>query len=157
MLSQLHANPSEFCILTVDLSATSDMKACAQEFRELVCSDPFKGLFADCKPRLTVGELRGHVLMLSRHEFGEKPIGGYCYGWVYDLELEKQTKGHIKCPDGSETPLWVQDYYTLNPQHPFSWYRRGFFYVICLFCGPKTKNKRKAILSCYVSRFQSYQ
>ncbi len=107
----LAANPSEFCIVTVDLSATSDMKAWAKEFRELVCNDSFKGLFADCKPRLTVGELRGQVLMLSRQEFGEKPIGGYSYGWVYDLELKKQTKGHIKCPDGSETPLWVQDYW----------------------------------------------
>lgn len=107
----LTANPSEFCILTVDLSATSDMKAWGKEFREMVSRASFKDMFADFKPRLTVGELRGHVLILSRHEFGEKPIGGYCYGWVYDLELEKQTKGHITGPDGSETPLWVQDYW----------------------------------------------
>ena len=107
----LATNPSEFCILTVDLSATSDKTAWGREFRELVSNDQFKGLFVDFKPRLTVGEMRGHVLILSRHEFGAKPIGGYCYGWVYDLELEKQTKGHITGPDGSETPLWVQDYW----------------------------------------------
>ena len=35
----------------------------------------------------------------------------YCYGWGDDLELEKQTKGHITGADGVETPLWVQDYW----------------------------------------------
>ncbi len=68
-------------------------------------------MFVNFKPRLTVGELRGHVLMLSRNEYAEKPLGGYCYGWVSDQEFEKQTKGHITGPDGSEAPLWAQDYW----------------------------------------------
>ncbi len=107
----LTTNPSEFCILTVDLSATSDMKAWKSEFTTLLTSNEFKDMFANFKPRLTVGEMRGHVLILSRVEYAAQPIGGYCYGWVYDLELEKQTKGHIKGADGSKTPLWVQDYW----------------------------------------------
>lgn len=32
-------------------------------------------------------------------------------GWISDLELEKQQSGHITAADGSETPLWVQDYW----------------------------------------------
>ena len=68
-------------------------------------------MFIDFKPRLTVGEMRGHVLILSKHEYAAKPIGGYCYGWGDDLELEKQTKGHITGPDGTETTHWVQDYW----------------------------------------------
>jgi len=104
-------NPSEFCILTVDISATDNKEAWKKEFTELITNSEFNGLFADFKPRLTVGEMRGHVLILSRLEYAEKPIGGYCYGWVYDLELEKQKKGHITGPDGSQTPLWVQDYW----------------------------------------------
>lgn len=107
----LTANPSEFCILTVDISATTDKEAWGRELTELLKSSEFNGLFADFKSRLTVGEMRGRVLLLSRHEYAKQPIGGYCYGWVYDLELEKQTKGHITASDGSETPLWVQDYW----------------------------------------------
>ncbi len=107
----LAANPTEFCILTVDLSATTDKKAWKSEFHALLTSNEFKGLFADFKARLTVGEMRGRVLILSRIEYAEKPIGGYCYGWVDNLEFEKQTKGYITGPDGSKTPLWVQDYW----------------------------------------------
>ncbi len=107
----LTENPSEFCVITVDLSATYDMKTWGKDFTALLNSTEFAGLFADFKSRLTVGEMRGHVLILARKQYAEKPIGGYCYGWVYDLELEKQTKGYILAADGSKTPLWVQDYW----------------------------------------------
>ena len=55
--------------------------------------------------------MRGKVLMLSKWEYGAKPIGGYCYGWDSYLELEKQQQGYIVASDGSMTPLWVQDYW----------------------------------------------
>jgi len=77
----------------------------------MISSAEFQGLFADFKPRLTLGEMRGRVLILSKFEYAPKPIGGYCYGWVYDRELDKQQQGHITAADGSETPLWVQDYW----------------------------------------------
>ena len=103
-------NPTEFCLITAQLSATTDMEAWAREFNALVRSDEFKGLFADFKPRLTVGEMRGHVLMLTKDEYSEKPLGGYCYKWYEGGELEKQMANRIKGPD-SESPLWVQDYW----------------------------------------------
>ncbi len=107
----LAEHPTEFCVLTVDLSNTTDKNAWGKEFHALVTSSDFKSMFADFKPRLTVGELRGKVLMLSKWEYAPTPVGGYCYGWGYDLELEKQQQGHIKGADGIETPLWVQDYW----------------------------------------------
>lgn len=107
----LAQHPSEFCILTVQLSATNDKKAWGQEFNTLITSDEFKTLFTNFKPRLTVGEMRGHVLMLSKEVYAEKPLGGFCYDWSEELDFEKQTKGRITGPDGSEAPLWVQDYW----------------------------------------------
>ncbi len=104
------ANPTEFCILTVNITA-SDEEAWASEFSELIRSSEFSGLFADFKPRLTVGEMRGHILMLSRYEYDEKPLGGYCYGWGDALEFEKQSQGYILGSDAVQTPLWVQDYW----------------------------------------------
>ena len=35
---------------------------------KLINSDKFKDMVVNFKPRLTVGELRGHVLMLSRKQ-----------------------------------------------------------------------------------------
>ena len=71
----LAANPSEFCLLTIDLSATSDKTAWGKEFTELVNSAEFRSMFADFKPRLTVGEMRGHVLMLSCQKYAEQRYG----------------------------------------------------------------------------------
>jgi hypothetical protein len=42
----LTANPSEFCILTVDLSATADKEAWGKEFSAMIGSAEFAGLFA---------------------------------------------------------------------------------------------------------------
>ena len=107
----LAANPSEFCLLTVDLSATSDKKAWGKEFTELVSSAEFRSMFADFKPRITVGEMRGHVLMLSCQKYAEQPVGGYCYGWVSERGQKELMNGHITGADGVETPLWVQDFW----------------------------------------------
>ena len=107
----LAANPSEFCLLTVDLSATSDKTAWGKEFTELVNSAEFRSMFADFKPRLTVGEMRGHVLMLSCQKYAEQPVGGYCNGWISEKGHKELMKGHITGADGVETPLWVQDFW----------------------------------------------
>lgn len=107
----LAANPSEFCLLTVDLSATSDKTAWGKEFTELVNSAEFRSMFADFKPRLTVGEMRGHVLMLSCQKYAEQPVGGYCNGWISEKGHKELMKGNITGADGVETPLWVQDFW----------------------------------------------
>ena len=104
-------NPTEFCVVTIDLSATKKKDAWGKDFNNLVNSAELKSMFADFKARLTVGEMRGKVLMLSKEVYAEKPLGGYCYGWDSYLELEQQKKAHITAADGSETPLWVQDYW----------------------------------------------
>ena len=103
-------NPTEFCLVTAQLSATSNKTAWAKDFNALVSSDEFKGLFADFKPRLTVGDLRGHVLLFTKDEYAEKPLGGYTHEWYEGAELEKQKSNIVKGPD-SEGPLWVQDYW----------------------------------------------
>ena len=104
-------NPTEFCVVTIDLSATKKKNAWGKDFNNLVNSAELKSMFADFKARLTVGEMRSKVLMLSKEVYAEKPLGGYCYGWDSYLELEQQQKAYITAADGSKTPLWVQDYW----------------------------------------------
>jgi hypothetical protein len=106
----LTQKPTEFFIVTMQLSATSDKTAWAQEFSALINSNEFKGLFVNYKPRLTVSEVRGRVLLLSQEKYAEKPLGAFCEGWTSALELETQKQGKLIGPD-SEGPLWVQDYW----------------------------------------------
>jgi hypothetical protein len=80
-------------------------------YSDIINSDELKGLFVNFKPRMTVGEMRGHVLMLSQEKYAEKPVGGYCEGWISKQELEEQKKGFIIDACGNKSPLWVQDYW----------------------------------------------
>ena len=92
-------------------AAAKKKDAWGKDFNKLVNSAELKSLFTDFKARLTVGEMRGKVLMLSKEVYAEKPLGGYCYGWDSYLELAQQQKAYITAADGSKTPLWVQDYW----------------------------------------------
>lgn len=110
----LRANPTEFCIVTSNVTDTPDMNAWAEQFSALVNDSEFSGLFADFAPRLTVGEMRGHVLLLSRDACDGMTAGGFLKGWSGSKHFDKQQNGTIKGTDGNSTPLWTQDYYSIG-------------------------------------------
>ena len=113
----LKQNPTEFCIVTCNLTNSNDPVGYShwkKEFSELINSSDLSGLFAGFKPNITVGEVRGRVLLLSRYEYDGTIVGGICQNWSNDKKLENQTKGKIKAADGSEAPLWTQDYYSVG-------------------------------------------
>lgn len=62
----LTTNPTEFCIVTAELSATKNKAAWGKDFNTLLNSKELEGLFSDFKARLTVGDMRGKVLLLSK-------------------------------------------------------------------------------------------
>ena len=102
------------CIVTCNLTATTDKNAWGSRFAELINDAEFKGLFAGFNPRLTVGEMRGKVLLLSRYKYSGSIVGGLCQDWSNDKTFDKQTKGTIMAADGTTTPLWTQDYYSIG-------------------------------------------
>lgn len=65
----------------------------------------------DYSPTLTLGELRGKILVLSRNEYSGGPIGGYIRNWSHSAQLASQQRASIIDPEGKAHPLWVQDYY----------------------------------------------
>lgn len=65
----------------------------------------------DYSPSLTLGELRGKILILSRSEYTGGPVGGYIRSWSHSNRLESQKKASIQGADGSVSPLWIQDFY----------------------------------------------
>ena len=60
---------------------------------------------------ITLGELRGKILFLSRNTFDGGPIGAYIKGWTSGTDLSAQKSATLVGEDGVESPLWVQDYY----------------------------------------------
>lgn len=71
------------------------------------------GLLIDFRPDLTMGDLRGHVVVLSRSVYDEegKPYGGYIEGWPGTLDsTPNPIEGNIKYNGGSSKVV-IQDYY----------------------------------------------
>lgn len=77
-------------------------------------------IFADWHPGITVGEVRGKILMLSRINFDDMR-GAFCDWQDEDpdlddnVHLEKEKSCKMYSPDKSDsTTLYVQDYYKTN-------------------------------------------
>lgn len=64
-------------------------------------------------PAMTVGDLRGKILFLSRDRYSGSDSGAYITGWSHS---DKGTTGAniISCKDGSSASLNVQDYYDVS-------------------------------------------
>ena len=60
---------------------------------------------------LTLGELRGKILLLSRNEYPGGPEGAYIKGWTSSADLQSQKNGSLVNSAGESSPFWVQDYY----------------------------------------------
>ena len=66
---------------------------------------------ADWHPGMTLGELRGKILVLSRDDYAGGPIGGYIRGWTSGTDAKQQRSASILDSRGEHSPCWVQDYY----------------------------------------------
>ena len=110
----LAQNPTEFCIVTTNVTDTHDMNAWAEEFAALTNSSELSGLFADFKPNINVGEMRGRVLLLLRDACDGLTAGGFLGGWSSNKLFDRQQNGTIRGVNGLQTPLWTQDYYDVG-------------------------------------------
>ena len=113
----LAASPSEFAIVTtkIDTSAGEpEVVEWAPLFNSLIHSDSLRQCFVEFSPRLTVGDVRGKILLLSRNKYADKPLGGFITGWSSDKDFANQQGGTITGSDGNSCALWMQDYYEPN-------------------------------------------
>ena len=63
---------------------------------------------------LTVGDLRGHLLVLSRNAY-KNPKGGIISGWSHSATYNDQTKASITAgKGGTKATLYCQDFYELT-------------------------------------------
>jgi hypothetical protein len=117
MRDLLAASPSEFAIVTTKIDTTDgepEVAEWAPLFSSLIQSDSLRQCFVEFSPTLTVGDLRGKILLLSRNKYADVPLGGFITGWSSDKDFAYQQDGTITGSDDSSCPLWMQDYYKPN-------------------------------------------
>lgn len=109
--SSLSRHPDEFAIVLVrhEREADRDNPEWGPAFCKILESNA--GQMVSWRPDLTVGEMRGKILVLSRNSYEGGPVGGYVEGWSHGKDLPGQQAASIVGPEGVNGPLWVQDYY----------------------------------------------
>lgn len=111
LLKALDRNPSEFAVMLIrhEVEADDDTPAWSGAMRDILSAHA--GRLAGYHAGITVGELRGKILVLSRNRYDGGPFGGYIAGWYSGTDLTRQQAATIEDGAGKITPLWVQDYY----------------------------------------------
>lgn len=108
IMDYLDEFPSEFAIVVIRHEDEGDggsagWKAAMMDFLSALPEDK---VLKDFDPMVTVGQMRGRILFLSRDEYGDEPVGAYIGGWYSGTDILRQKSANINDAD-----LWVQDYY----------------------------------------------
>ena len=74
-------------------------------------AEALDGYIAGFRKGLTVGDIRGKILVMSRDTYDNGPHGAYITGWSHSDLYQDQTKAVITGADGSEERALVQDFY----------------------------------------------
>lgn len=109
---KLIENPSEFVIIHLLHASAGDNNSSAygERLLELLGRDDLKDFFIEFKSTLTVKEMRGKILLLSRDEYAEQPVGGFFKNWTGQIDWGLQTKGEIAGASGTTAKLYMQDF-----------------------------------------------
>lgn len=110
----LIANPTEFVVIHLLYADgfSEDQAEYKALLLELLQSDELKDYLVDFRRDLTVGQMRGKILLASRDEYDTKPIGGFLKNWCGYIDWSAQTSGIFQGPGtGSvgQSPLYMQD------------------------------------------------
>lgn len=109
---KLIENPSEFAIIHVLHATAGDDNASnyGEMLLELLGRDDLKDFFIDFKKDLTVREMRGKILLLSRDQYADSPVGGFFRNWTGQLDWNAQRNGQIVGASGATSTLYMQDF-----------------------------------------------
>jgi len=112
MCGWLKANPSEFIIIHLLHAGDGDKVKgdYASRLVEVLHRREYLGYLADFKPDLRVGELRGKILILSRNNYSNNPVGGIFYNWTGAADWNRQTRGRIVGKGGASGRVYMQDF-----------------------------------------------
>lgn len=115
LMTKIDKNPSEFAVVVMQFENGSPIYNDRSEWNSLMCEflgseETFPSKYRiDYRPDLTVGEMRGKILILSRDTYADSPVtGGFISGWSF---AETGTTDARITSRVAEGRLGVQDYY----------------------------------------------
>lgn len=103
-------HPTEFVVIVMRHETDGDDNSDQWAGMMATClnSPDIRPTLTDYKRDITIGELRGKVLVLSRDTYANKPIGGFITGWGHNPDY---VTARIKGTDAVTGTLYVQDFY----------------------------------------------
>ncbi len=116
LCDRLDAYPTEFVVVTMrhedDHESNEEKGQWAGLMNDVLGKEKYSGRFVDFENRLTLGDMRGKILLLSRDSYASKPIGGYITGWSHSAAFEDQKNGRIQGTSSrKQARLYMQDFY----------------------------------------------
>lgn len=111
LLLALDQHPGECSIILIrhEVEADGNNPLWADEMGALLAG--IRSRLVPYRSSLTLGDVRGKILLLSRDSFRGGPYGAYIHGWYSGKNLSVQKAGLLVDEDGRDSPFWVQDYY----------------------------------------------
>jgi hypothetical protein len=112
LIDSVKANPSEFAVVIMQHERGGDNgnEQWVPMMNTLMNKANIKNSIAEYSPALTVKDLRGKVLVLSRDSYADVPVGGYIEKWTSEDDLTEQLSVVVKSAAGRGS-MYVQDYY----------------------------------------------
>lgn len=114
LCDSLAANPSEFVIIHLLHETDGDQVdgTYNQQLLDVLGNDAIAPFLVAFRRNLTVADVRGKMLILSRDAYASKPVGGFIRNWSHSTDWSSMTKGQITGATSSATgTLYMQDYY----------------------------------------------
>ena len=115
LCDSLKANPSEAAIVVMRFENDNggNRTKWNQLMTDVLNSEGIKDQLINFVPRLTLGDMRGKLLVASRDSYASTPVGAFITGWSHDASFDNQKNGRIKGRSQS-CALYVQDFYELT-------------------------------------------
>lgn len=119
LCERLDENPSEFIIVVIrhedDHENVTEKSQWGALLSSTLAQEKYAGRFIDFSGSLTVGDVRGKILLLSRDRYDTKPVGGFISGWSHSADFADQGNGTITGASSRQTTrLYMQDFYEVK-------------------------------------------
>jgi hypothetical protein len=111
LLLALEKHPGEGAIVIIRHEEEADGNSPEWASEMGAYLDGIRSRLAVWTPEMTLADLRGKILVLSRNAYEGGPIGGYLRDWTSGTDLLRQQSAYVVDAEGVESPLWIQDYY----------------------------------------------
>ena len=148
LCDSLKAHPSEFAIVLMRFEDDNGGSRTTWNklVTELLNSDEIKAMTVDFTPRLTLGDVRGKLLIASRDTYGSTPVGAFISGWSHSSAFDQQKNAKIRGRSSSCT-LYAQDFYELTEDGAL---QKKVSAITSMLDFSTKLHTRRTILNCWI-------